>query len=146
MSLSERIDVLIQERHNLHVYVRELLSDVVKYTIEEVSRDLHVNAKGLADKYLAKIVDRYLERETMKEVRSASLCKGKTKENKPCPFKALGNGFCKKHASQYEDHAARQRFADQQYDRVANLPMHNHGPSEQEPVQGCPLCSHKYGS
>lgn len=141
--LATHIDAFVRERNNLGEYLRSLLTEVVRSTLEEVSRDYHKSYKELEEKYLARIVDVYADRESF-HVDARVLCKGKCKGGKPCAFQALANGFCKRHADQYEVYAARQRFAMQQHERHGKSPHHNHGPSEEEPVAGCPLCEHKY--
>lgn len=141
--LSSHIEALIRERNNLNGYLRSLLSEVVRCTLEQVARDYRLNSKDLEEKYLERVVDTYVEKESF-HVTTKVFCKGKCKDNKPCRVSALANGFCKTHAGQYEDYAARQRFAQQQYERHVNNPMHNHPPTEDEPVAGCPLCCQKY--
>jgi hypothetical protein len=141
MSLSERIDSFVRERNNLNDWFRSLLTDVVRTTIEEVSRDVGISAVELQKKHAEKIVESYVEQESLS---IADRCKGTTKDGKPCRIKGLANGFCKRHAGQYEEYAARQRFAKQQCERAASTPTHNHGPTVDEPVEDCPFCRIKY--
>lgn len=77
-----------------------IVSLSVECVLEQIALKHDLNLVKLKDEYVP-----YAIQHVLHDIRSAyqdTLCKGKNIKGKPCPFRACLNGYCARHAKQYD--------------------------------------------
>lgn len=138
MSLVSLVEQALRQKQRLEEYLTGLLEQVSKDLCDSIGHEYELDSQVLLENHAKPILETYVDREFLNEGRLV-YCRGKFKDGQPCTHKPLPNGFCKMHAEQYSEFAARQK-ALKDFLRVRQKnPSHTHPPSP-DLVPNCPMC------
>jgi len=132
------VEQALRQKQRLEEYLAGLLEQVSKDLCDSIGHEYELDSKVLHEHHAKPLLETYIDREFMNEGPRV-YCRGKFKDGQACTHKPLPNGFCKMHADQYTEFAARQK-ALKDFLRVRQKnPSHTHPPC-QYLVTECPMC------
>jgi hypothetical protein len=103
-SFVRALAAVVQGTRQLEDFATTLLTSAVEDVLLCVARDYGHDYSVLVQKYRDSIVDRHASSGS-----SAATCAGKTTSGKSCSRKAVCRGYCRGHASQFEEEESKRR-------------------------------------
>jgi hypothetical protein len=103
-SFVRALAAVVQGTRQLEDFATTLLTSAVEDVLLCVARDYGHDYTVLVQKYRDSIVDRHASSGS-----STATCAGKTTSGKSCSRKAVCKGYCRGHASQFEEEESKRR-------------------------------------
>ena len=102
---------VVQGISQIEDFAASLVGSAVEYVLLCVARDYGHDYAVMVAAYKESMLEKYASvgGSAVTGTGTAGTCKGKTVSGKACGKRAVGNGYCKAHASQYDDEESKRR-------------------------------------